>query len=112
MNYPKLVKQDKCKTDIRVVLYSENISEDGEPEIIFDKNLKCNWQDSAKQVLNDKKQIVLLTGTALFCGDIAPDIVVISAGFIEVFGEKRNIYKGAKCRNPDNTVNYTRLDLE
>lgn len=32
-------------------------------------------------------------------------------GDIKVFGVTRHIYKGTKCRNPDGTVNYVRLDV-
>lgn len=112
VKYPDLVPDRVCKTDIKVVLYREDIGKDGEPKIVLKKDLKCNYQDNAKQVLTDKKQLIQLTGTALFNKDIAPDIVAISGGYVEVFGEKRRIYKGTKARNLDGTVNYTRLDLQ
>lgn len=111
-SWPNLVPDKHCKTDIRVVIYSESLNENGAPEIVFDENLKCNWQDNAKQVFNANKQFIQLTGTALFNGDIAPDLSVISGGYVEVFGEKRDIYKGTKARNPDGSVNYTRIDLQ
>ena len=38
----------------------------------------------------------------------APAIV---GGEITVFGVKRRIWQGEKARNPDGTVNYTRLDV-
>ena len=44
-------------------------------------------------------------------GDIAPGISVISDGEVKVFEGKRNIYKVEKARNPDGTVNYTKLEL-
>ena len=50
-------------------------------------------------------------GCALIPGDIAPDLPVITKGDITVFGVTRHIYKGTKCRNPDGTVNYVRLDV-
>lgn len=109
MNYPKLVRN--CKTDIHVVLYSEDVSEDGEPVISFEDDLKCNYQDSAKRVLNDQQVIIQLTGKAYFNGDIAPDLSAISGGYVTVFGETRKIYQGSKCRNLDGTVNYTLLEM-
>ena len=54
---------------------------------------------------------IQLSGTALFRGDIAPGVAVISGGTVTVFGETRNILQGMKARNPDGTVNYTRLDI-
>ena len=47
----------------------------------------------------------------MFDGDIAPDMAVISGGTVEVFGEKRRIERGMKARNPDGSVNYTRLEV-
>lgn len=112
MKYPELVPDKKCKADIRVVLFGEDIGDNGEPIIVLDTNKKCNYQDSAKQVVTPEKHLIQLSGTALFNGDIAPKLAIISSGYVEIFGQKRSIYKGTKARNPDNTVNYTRLDLQ
>lgn len=112
MKYPSLVPESKCKTDIRVVVYSEDINEDGEQVVVLDLNTKCNYQDKARQVLTAQKQLIQLAGQVLFNGDIAPELATISGGYVEVFGEKRNIYQGEKARNLDGTVNYTRIDLQ
>ncbi len=110
--YPKLVRKEQCKTDIHVILYGEGTTEDGAPEIILDKNLKCNYQDSAKRVLSTEKVIIQINGVALFYEDFAPDIPVISGGKVTIFGETRQIYQGTKARNPDGTVNYIKLELQ
>ncbi len=110
--WPELVPKKYCKTDIHVVLYSEELNENGAPIITLEDDFKCNYQDNAKQILTAEKQIIQLSGTAMFNKDIAPELAVISGGYVQVFGEKRNIYKGTKARNPDGSVNYTRLDLE
>jgi hypothetical protein len=47
---------------------------------------------------------------ALFDGDIAPELDVLT-GAVEICGGCRIIYRGSKCRNPDGTVNYTKLEL-
>lgn len=112
MKYPCLVKSKHCKTPIRVRIASEGITEDGEPVIVFDKELRCNYQDSAKTVLTAEKKLVQISGTALFPGDIAPLVHELSGGEVIVFGVTRNIINGMKARNPDGTVNYTRLDVE
>ena len=44
-------------------------------------------------------------------GALEPELPVITKGDITVFGVTRHIYKGTKCRNPDGTVNYVRLDV-
>lgn len=111
MKYPCLVPKSICKTDIQVIINQDGVSEDGEPLQALEIDTKCNYQDGAKRVLNEQQQLVQINGTALFNGDIAPDISVISSGEVNVHGEKRRIYKGTKARNPDGTVNYTKLEL-
>lgn len=112
MKYPSLVRKENCKTDIHVIIYGEGTTEDGAPEIILEKDLKCNYQDSAKRVLTTEKVIIQINGVALFYEDFAPDIPVISGGEITIFGETRKIYQGTKARNPDGTVNYVKLEIQ
>lgn len=76
------------------------------------KDLKCNYQDVAKEILTAQKKIVQITGSAYFQGDIAPGVAVITGGTATVHGETRKIASGMKARNPDGSVNYTRIDLE
>ena len=109
--YPCLVPKWACTTDIYVTIYSEGLNENGGPELIFEGELQCNYQDSAKTVMDNEQKYIQLSGTALFCGDIAPAAAVISGGTVTVFGETRHILQGTKARNPDGTVNYTRLDI-
>ena len=111
MKYPCLVRPKYCQTPVTVTIHSEGVTEDGAPEIAFEAELMCNWQDSAKTVLTAQQKRVDVIGKALFTGDICPDLPVISGGFVTVFGEKRVIAKGTKARNPDGTVNYTELDV-
>ncbi len=136
MIYPKLVPVSLCKTDVHVTIYGEGISEDGEPIKVFEGDLKCNYQDGAKTVLTKEQKLVEISGSALFCGDIAEELAVISDGEVyiktlyvpkpsnsfypentffpgerQTYGEKRRILKGTKARNPDGTVNFTKLEL-
>ena len=92
-------------------LESEELNKYGEPKYVKDLDLKCNFQDVAKTVLTAEKKLVQITGTALFCGDIAPDIPALSGGTVTVFGMERRIQQGMKARNPDGTVNYTALHI-
>lgn len=112
MKYPCLVLERFCKTPIEVTIYNEGIDEDGAPVEDLHINTRCNFQDGAKQVLTPEKQLVTISGVAYFTGDIAPSLAVLSGGEVLVCGEKRTIYKGTKARNPDGTVNYTKLELE
>ena len=111
MKFPSLVDKRFCKTPITVTLYREGISEDGEPLTALNVETVCNYQDKAKTVITADKQAVQLTAQAYFIGDIAPDIPVLSGGEATINGVKRRIYQGEKARNPDGSVNYTRLDL-
>lgn len=111
MRYPNLVPKSVCCTPIKFALYAEELDEDGAPIVVFEYDGKCNYQDSAKRVYIDDKHYIELTGKALFCGDICPELSVISGGEAEIFGEKRQIFRGTKARNPDGSVNYTSLEL-
>lgn len=111
MKYPCLVLESVCKTPVTVRIFSEGISEDGEPQTALTINAVCNYQDNAHTVVTAEKTLVTLSARAFFIGDIAPTLSVISGGEVTVNGETRRIYKGEKARNPDGTVNFTRLEL-
>lgn len=106
MKYPCLVPKRLCKTPVHVHLESEELSNLGEPLYMYDDDLMCNFQDRAKTILTAEKKLVQITGTALFSGDIAPDVPSLSGGTLTVFGQERRIEQGCKNRNPDGTVNF------
>jgi hypothetical protein len=111
MKYPCLVPKRLCKTEISLTFDQEGISEMGEPLESATYAGTCNYQDSARRVLTDQKKVVEITGTALFPGDICPELAVISGGSAVIFGVERRIAQGRKARNPDGTVNYTEVML-
>jgi hypothetical protein len=111
MRWPELVPERFCRTPAQVTLYGEGLTEDGGPEVIFSGEVRCNYQDKGKTVLTAEEKLVQLSGCALLPGDAFPQAPVISGGTITVFGVKRRIWQGEKARNPDGTVNYTRLDV-
>lgn len=112
MKYPNLVRKSQCKIPCNVTLYGEGISEEGAPIIAVNVDLYCNYQDRGS-VRRDSQRIKdTATGACYFIGDIAPDLPLITSGLVEIFGVKRNIVSGSKGRNPDGSVNFTRLDLE
>lgn len=111
MRFPCLVDRRFCKTPIELILYQEGIGEDGEPIEALKIKAMCNYQDKAKSVLTADRQLVQLSAQAYFIGDIAPNLPNISSGKAIINGVERQIYQGEKARNPDGTVNYTRLDL-
>lgn len=89
----------------------EGVDKYGDPLESVTWEGKCNYQDKGKTVLTAEKKLIQLSGCALIPGDIAPNLPTISGGSITVNGVKRKIYEGTKARNPDGTVNYTRLDV-
>lgn len=111
MKYPCLVPKWMCKTEILLEFDWEGLNEYGEPLDPVRYSGKCNYQDKAKTVLTAEKKLIEVTGSALFPGDICPDLPVISSGYASVFGAKRQILQGTKARNPDGTVNYTEVLL-
>lgn len=111
MKYPCLVPKQLCKTNISLEFDQEGISEYGEPLTPVAYSGKCNYQDKAKTVMTAEKKLVEITGSALFPGDICPELPVISGGTAVIYGAKRRILQGGKARNPDGTVNYTEVLL-
>lgn len=109
MKYPCLVKEKFCKTEVHLELVREGLNKYGSPFEMVIRDGKCNYQDRGRTVLTADKQVIKLTGIALFPGDIAPELPAITSGSITVFGNKRRIYEGVKARNPDGTVNYTEI---
>ncbi len=111
MNYPCLVLEQFCQTDIHLEITREGLNEYGEPleSVVYDG--KCNYQDKARTVLTAEKKLVEITGSALIQGDACPQLPVISGGDAIVRGAKRRILQGTKARNPDGTVNFTEVML-
>lgn len=112
MRYPCLVRERDCKVPVHVSIEPDGLDKNGEPPKSIEADFLCNYQEKAKTVMTAEKKLVQVSGTALFPGDIAPDVPTISGGAIEVFGAKRRIVQGTKARNPDASVNYTRLEVK
>lgn len=112
MRFPNLVPASFCRTPITVTIYGEGLTEDGAPVEIFHGDLLCNFQQGNRTVFTDEQKIPQsVNAIALFNGDFCPEVNSISGGIVVVFERERRILSGQKWRNPDGTVNYTRLDL-
>lgn len=109
--WPCLILKQYCKTEIRVKIESEGLSEEGSPILLCDWIGFCNYQDSSKKVLTDQQKIVQTNGRCLIPGDLVPHRATISSGTVKVFGVEREIMQGTKARNPDGSVNYTLLEV-
>lgn len=91
-----------------IKVYAETPGENGvTEELIFDG--KCNFSEKSRTTLNEQKQVVELTGRALFEGDIHPGKPI--RGFVMVGDVKKTIYRIRKPRNPDGSIFSTELDL-
>ena len=135
MKYPKLVPPRLCHTEVKVTFLGD-LDVEGDEEILGEFSGKCNIQIKTKQRLTADKRLVTINAVALFDGDIAPGIPqpkgVIrikesialkdeNGEFLETedgnpleyceYGKEYKIFSIAKERNPDGTVNYTRLEL-
>ena len=109
MSYPKLVRNPR--TSVRVIIEAEDSNEFNERVVLLDDELKCNYQDTGSIKFDSKKSKPEITGSLYFDGDILPGTPVISTGTAIIFGEPRHIVAGTKARNPDGSVNYTKLDV-
>lgn len=107
--YPRLVRM--ARTPVTVVLEAEKPNEFGEREEILHANLMCNFQQKAHVIYTAQKEKISADAVLLFDGDICPRIALPMSGYVVIFGEKRRIVKGEKCRNADGSVNFTRLDV-
>lgn len=111
MKYPCLVPKRLCRTEISLSIEQEGLDKYGDPLPTIEYSGKCNYQDKAKTVLTFEKKLVQITGSALFPGDICPELPLISGGTAVIFGVQRRILQGTKARNPDESVNYTEVLL-
>lgn len=89
----------------------EGLDKYGEQRKPIETDLICNYQEEARTIFTSEKKLIQVSGIALFPGDIAPEVPDISGGTLEVFGVERRIAKGIKARNPDQSVNYTKLEV-
>lgn len=135
MRYPKLVPPHLCTERVRVVFLG-GLQADGSEEVLREWSGKCNLQRKTRQTMSDDKRLIAIEATALFDGDIAPftadpqgeiyftepePITAENGAFLDsergeglTFdreGRPYRIYRCTKERNPDGTVNYTRLEL-
>lgn len=139
MRYPCLVPQRLCHTRVKVTLTGE-LTMSGGIETLCTVFAKCNLTFATKQRFTAEKRMVTAAGTALFSGDPFPsvsnptgtlvtignacletereDMLETENGLLlttefngELFGKTYHIFRSVKERNPDGTVNYTRVEL-
>lgn len=112
MKFPRLVPDAVCHTPIKLSIEVEGITEDGAPTELIEYEGMCNFQDGGSVVYTADQKEVYISGRAYFNGDILPEIPNIVSGTAEIFGAKREIFKGFKRRNLDGTVNHTEVQFK
>lgn len=111
MKWPKLVPDAVCRTTITIRLEEEGVNEDGSPKTGGVIKTMCNLQQKSRWSMNEERRLIELRATALFNGDIAPELETL-AGTVEIEGGASwVIHAAGRSRNPDGTVNYTCLEL-
>lgn len=112
MKWPELVPDAICTTPVTIHLEADGVNEDGSQKSGKTIQAMCNYQRSGKWTIDDERRLIQLQSTALFNGDIAPELETL-VGTITV-GDSANvwaIHSYCRARNPDGTVNFTRLEV-
>lgn len=94
-----------CKIEL-----STEFGEDGGPEITDTWSGDVNFSEKVNRIQDADGQWVRLSGVIHTKGDILPD-AVFEDGTAEINGVKYRIVSYTRPRNPDGTVNHTRLEL-
>jgi len=111
MKWPQLVPNRVCGVPIEVHL-TAGVSEDGAPAVVRVLSVNCNYDEKSRQTIDAEGKAVRLSATALFSVDIAPELDQLEGfAFVDGSSRKRVISIAERPRNPDGSVNYTRLGL-
>ena len=122
--WPRLVRPELCCTEA-VVTLTDGEQPDGSPAVAATVTRRCrldcqpaesispnrDFGDGSRRSVDAERLVVSGGGTVLFDGDIAPELTVL-AGTVQAAGRVWRIRQSCRARNPDGSVNYTRLILE
>ncbi len=111
MRWPRLVAGFTQSTPVAVTVELEGFDRDGAPIEGASWEGSANWQDVSKRVYSRDRVEIDVTASLYIDGDPFPEVASITGGTVEAFGEERDIVLGSKGRNPDGSVNFTRLEL-
>lgn len=111
MKYPKLVPPSVCKTKIMVKVNLDEIGEYGESDVSQVGSFYCNYQATSKRIYTSDTSYIQLSGIALLDGDALDMNSNPSDGEAVILGRTFRIHSISKMRNPDGSVNYTKIEL-
>lgn len=103
--YPKNLDVSEFKLEV-----ADGYNSNGTLKIVYTYNGKCRFEESHKQIRDADGKLLMLEGKAYIGEDVAPNLKRIS-GLVTINGVQYQIYKASRPRNPDGTVNHTKLEL-
>lgn len=109
MKWPQLVKPWACKIPITIAL-TDGIDEDGAPKVADTVETLCSCNGKGGWSVDGNRQMVRYTCTVLIPGDIAPQLEHLT-GWADLLGKTLTIHTADRARNPDGSVNFTKLEL-
>ena len=96
----------------RSINFSQSLSKDEEDELIkFKGDSILLGANAMLTPLKGFDMVLRKSATLYIDGDALPDVARIAGGTVAALGLEWRIVAGTKARNPDGTVNYTRLEL-
>lgn len=124
MKYPKLIPPKLCNAVVHIVFFGD-LNMEGEEETIGEFIGRCNLSWKTRHTVTKEKSIIAIEAVAMFDGDIIPNISHPTGkmSIIEQFplecedgtyiarGKSYRIFRITKERNPDGTVNFTRVEV-
>lgn len=103
--YPAFADVVPCRVEL-----TGELNEDGELEPAGVWEGKVNFSQTSKRIQDKQGVWVPLTGIVRVKGDIFPEVQSIT-GTVIINGTKMDISNASKIRNPDGTINHTKLEL-
>ena len=97
------------KTPVTVTI-TKDTDEDGVPIVVATYVGKCNLSGKTKYTKSSDGTWIRLAGVLTIGKDIAPEFDVVE-GYVTLGLTTCKIYGGSRPRNPDGTINHTRLEL-
>lgn len=99
----------KWLANTTIQIWYEGINQDGEyiKERVFDG--KCIYTNKSRQILDEQRQLITLSGKVIIEGDICPS--KLFKGYVLINGIKKAVYSSEKPLNPDGSIFSTELNL-
>lgn len=109
MKYPK-IPNIFLNTDVDLTVTSSKTGTNGKAEVILQKKFKCNYQSANEKNSSDYERSTGVTAVIIISGNIFKSDVNLSCGGSAVVkGVKHTITNISLVRNPDGTVNFTKV---